>query len=415
MKILILSDSFPPYNYGGAGRIAQMLALAYLKRGNEVVVITTVRHKGKAGIEREEGVKIYRIYARYPERWRAYLSLYNPQTIPFIREIFEAESPKIIHAHNVHFYLSYHSFKVAHSLKIPVVLTLHDTMTFDYGKFTQFVNPDDLSDKPNFNYKYRALAAVKRYKFWYFPFRNSLIRFYLNHYILRRIAVSHELRKALVVNGIRCTDVIHNGIDLERVRTTKAEVQLFKAKYGLERKRAVLFGGRVSYWKGAELLLHAMKFVIAGMPEAVLIILGRCGERIIKLARQLDTTDSLICPGWLTGSELYAAYGASDVVVIPSIYLDPFPTTALEAMALSKPVIGTCFGGVKEVVINGKTGYIVNPFNVRSLADKIEELLLKKDEAVRMGQEGHERINNEFTIQRCAGQYLKVFYELLGG
>jgi len=60
-----------------------------------------------------------------------------------------------------------------------------------------------------------------------------------------------------------------------------------------------------------------------------------------KLAKKENL--SIILTGWIEEDELKSAYYSSDVVVTPSIYLDPFPTVNLETMACKKPIIGTCF------------------------------------------------------------------------
>ena len=153
MKILILSDGFPPVHAGGAEVIAFNLSKGFQKLGNHVYVITTVREKSKVGKFDYQGIKVFRIYSNYHERWRAYLSLYNPQTVGHVKKIIKQIRPDVVHTHNIHHYLSYYSLRIAKKYSKAVFLTAHDVMLFHYGKLVEFVNQSDLSVSKNFNYK----------------------------------------------------------------------------------------------------------------------------------------------------------------------------------------------------------------------------------------------------------------------
>jgi len=153
MKILILSDDFPPNNLGGAGIIAFNLAKAFNKMGHTLLVVTTVQDKDKEGVTEYEGLEIHRIYSNYHDRWRAYISLYNPQTVKEVRKIIKEFEPDIVHAHNVHSHLSYACLKVAKKSGAKVFLTAHDVMLFHYGKLVEYINPKELYCPNKFNYK----------------------------------------------------------------------------------------------------------------------------------------------------------------------------------------------------------------------------------------------------------------------
>ena len=68
MKILFLTDSFPPLNMGGAGSVAHDMAMELLKKGNQVFVLTTVQNRFKQGEYNDGGLNVFRIYSRYHER-----------------------------------------------------------------------------------------------------------------------------------------------------------------------------------------------------------------------------------------------------------------------------------------------------------------------------------------------------------
>ena len=78
-------------------------------------------------------------------------------------------------------------------------------------------------------------------------------------------------------------------------------------------------------------------------------------------------------------------------------------------MAAKKPVIGTCFGGPSEVIVNGQTGYVVNPHDSRMVANKMAELLTDSEKNKEFGQRGYERAKDFFNLRQQAEKYLNLF------
>ena len=412
MKIAVLSDLFPPYQSGGAEYIACLFAKEYKNCGHEVFVITTVQHKNTRRVEEHAGIKVYSLYTKLPERLRAWSSFYNPQVLPAVRKILAEEKPAVIHAHNIHNYLSYHCLKVAHDVQIPVVLTMHDAMSFSFGKYFEFIDKTNLAQYPPASYNPLGFwSMLKANRFRYIPFRNQIIRTYLHKYVSTMVSVSTELQKALYAHGINCTEVVHNGIDLTAFAVDTEKTAGFRNTCDLNDKSVVLFAGRVSYLKGGEQVLKAMTSVCKALPNAVLLIAGKqdgYGEQMKQMAKDSGIENSVIFSGWLSREDLMVAYECSNVVVSPSIYLDNFPTVNLEAMAMKKPVIASSFGGSKELVFDGMTGYIVNPLNTEMLAERILELLRDKGKAARMGEAGYQRVADKCSIQQQGQKMLAL-------
>ncbi len=83
-----------------------------------------------------------------------------------------------------------------------------------------------------------------------------------------------------------------------------------------------------------------------------------------------------------------------------------------EYMALGKPVIATDSGGNKEIVLNGKTGFIIPPFDVNILVEKIQLLLDNEQLFYEMGIKGKERIQSEFSLKKFISAYIKFYEEI---
>lgn len=388
------------------------LAKQYQRLGHDVAVLTTTPDPKEQGLGHWENMRVHRIFAPpYSEQWRGYLSLYNPWVVKSAYRVLLQEKPDALHAHNVHYYLSYHFLKMASDRGVPVAITFHDVMSVDYGKFTQGIAIQDHSDRPHVDYRVRPWRTFRAYKLRYFPLRNAFIRRYVHRFAQARVAVSQELHCLLGTNGVRCTHVIHNGLDPDEWRMDLGRVQELRDRLGLQGRKVFLFGGRLGYWKGTRQIVKALPIIVRAVPEAVLLVLGHVGretQTMQMLAEDLGIRPHLALAGWLEGRELVAAYGISDVVVVPSLCFDSFPTAVLEAMAAHKPVVATCFGGAKEALIHEETGFLVNPLNLQNLAQPIITLLQDERKAQHMGEAGYERLAERFTVQRCVLNYLEL-------
>lgn len=408
MKILFLQDDFPPYTRGGAGIIAFNFAKKIQEKGHIVYVISTVRNKNEEGESEYEGLKIFKIYSFYNERWRAYLSVYNPFTVKKIEKIIKKIKPDIVHAHNVHSYLSYYSLKLAKQYSFKVFLTAHDTMLVSYGKL--FLAP---GDSLKINFFTNLKSAKKRFN----PLRNLLIKHYLK-YVDCVFAISASLKNLLVQNGIKNKiEILYNGIDAENWFCSSNEIEEFKNKFKIKNKKIIFFGGRLSEAKGGIQMLKSFSYIVSEkkMDNIILLIAGdksaAFSNKMLEFAKELRVSDKVIFTGWLKRNEIKQAFFSSDVCVTPSIYFDPFNLFNIEAMAAKKPVVGTVFGGTAEIVINNETGFIENPLDNKAFAEKIIELFNNSEKAKIFGENGYTRAVNFFSLEKQTDKLLN-FYEM---
>lgn len=409
MKVVFLSDDFPPTSFGGAGISTYELALGVKEVGHDVSVITTCRKENEEGEADYRGLKVFKIASDYHERWRAWRSLYNPPVVRRVEKILKELRPDIVHANNLHYHLSYYCLKTARRRAKAVVWTARDAMAFSYGKLAtgRYFETGDvrLSGLDNLR------QAGRRYN----PFRNICIRRLLRHADLK-LAVSNALRSALEQNGIADVAVMRTGADATAYAASPRETEDFKRKHGLSDKRIVLFAGRLSEAKGGRKALEAMTAVAKEIPGAALLVAGGTDgyARLMEKEASLSgTRDTVVFTGWIGREEMKAAYAASDIVLIPSLCFDAFPRTVVEAMAAGKPVVATRYGGAPEIVVDGKTGYVVDPFDVPSLADKVCDLLRDREKAARFGAIGRERIQVEFNIGDKINQLVSRYRELV--
>ncbi len=410
MRIVFLQDDFPPASFGGAGFSTYELAMGMKEAGHEVFVITACREKADAGEIFFNGLKIFRIFSNYSSRWRAYLSVNNFSAVRQVEEILKGLKIDVVHANNIHYHLSFAALKVAKKYARTVVFTARDVMTVCCGKLA--------TDRylKNFDVRIGFFDDWRRVGLRWNPFRNFLIKRYLK-YADKITAVSNELRDTLLANGIKGVTTVHTGMDDSVWRIDESAISVFKEKYDLVGKKVIFFGGRLSADKGGEKSIEAMKLVVEKIPEVVLLVAGKIdwyAEEMKKMAKSLGILEKIIFTGWISGEDLKCAYGSSDFVLVPSAYLDPFPRVVLEAMALKKPVVATCYGGAKEIVADGETGYIINPLYPEEIAEKVINLLKDNSRLNIFGEAGYQRLNKDLNFNDYVSKYLKLYKKLSG-
>lgn len=404
MRICVLTDRYPPHTRGGAEVIAAQLAEAYAARGHDVTVVTAVEDEADAGRRRRNGVTVFAFAIPIVGPLRAYHSIYHPLSVRKIDSVIKRRDFDVVHAHNLHKFLSYHSLKLVKRWSIPVVLTYHDAMSVEYGRLV----PDEVpanGDVPPSAYRVSPWEQFKKRKVFYFPLRNRLNRAYLNGCVDVGVSVSEALQSALTVNGIRSDQVIHNGIDVAPY--DDASASSFRTEFGLEDERVILYSGRASYYKGSDHLARAFARVAESSRNDVrLVVTGSRTEPVRRMQELAGRhADDVVATGWLDEEMLRSAYKAATVVATPSIYLDPFPTANLEAMAAGTPVVTTHFGGSSELVTDGETGLVVDPRDVSRLADALSGLISDPEQCRQYGANARRRVVSEFSLEEQVDAY----------
>jgi len=160
----------------------------------------------------------------------------------------------------------------------------------------------------------------------------------------------------------------------------------------------ILWAGRPVRFKRLPLLFRAFAEIRAKLPEARLIVAGRkelAQEDLERIAREFRLGESLVWTGELAHEDLAGMYGAADVFLYPSIY-EGFGRVLVEAGAAGLPAVATATAGAADVVIDGKTGFLVPIEDASALAQRTCNLLSTPELCSRMSAAGQERIRNQF-------------------
>ncbi len=223
-------------------------------------------------------------------------------------------------------------------------------------------------------------------------------------------------------------EVSHVGMDPERVKVTyygidvnrfspEVNTQVIRTEYELDGKRVVLFLGQIRSRKGPQVLLEAAPTILRRVPNAVFLIVGPdfgIAADLLARSEELGISSKFLLLGPKPDDMLPGFFAACDVFVFPSCTpIECLGLSTVQAMACKKPAIGSNINGVPEVIVDGLTGFLVEPNNPDELAEKVS--LLLEDEALRnrMGTAGRQRAAEHFDRERLAQQVLDLYRELV--
>ncbi len=230
------------------------------------------------------------------------------------------------------------------------------------------------------------------------------------------IAVSNAVKQHLVAQRMppdRIT-VIHNGVDL-RAFSRPDGSQGIRRQWNLPEAAPVLVTvGRLAPTKGHADLLHALATLVADprWNDLRLLVVGSGAllPQLRQLADRLDLAERVIFAGF--HRDVLPFLQAADIFVLPSVQ-EGLSLSALEAMALGKPVVACRVGGTPEVVVDGETGILVAPGQPADLARALEHLLSHPDQARAMGAAGQRRVKEAFDLEQMVSRIETIYRKLV--
>ncbi len=411
MKILLVTEYYPPEIYGGGEIGAKVLAESLAKKGNAVTVLTS-KVPNMPDETQEKGITVIRT-----------LETGNPLSVIgniTRRMVFKKSVKKQLPALD-----DKENFDTIHFLNNTSIIDLGEKNSKTVATINSYVN---LCPKANLFYKEKGpctgcapgkyVGCMLRSKyvgkvrlpfflkynplFWLVHYRSHCKRVELMKKVKKKIAISSYIMNMLKTYNIPGGRFVPNfTVIKEKLLPKKKENKKLVVTYigALEKMKGVM------HFLKAYLILHGkgqdkdVEFRFVGSGNLALFIK--------KIAEK--ETNNVVFNGPVAHENIHTVYAKSDVIVIPSLWPEPFSRVLLEAFYHGKPVIATNSGGNKDQIQDGKTGFLVDPSEP---AEDIAEAVVKlKDQGIRkkMGKQAQAFYAANLTPDKTLVKIMDVY------
>jgi len=364
MKMNILHTEASP---GWGGQEIRILreAIAMRERGHNLVFAIQA-DGGLVKPLREKGFKVYEIPFTYKRSIRCLLTLFK---------IFKKHKIDIINSHSsIDSWLT----GIAARLKcIKIVRTRHLSTPIRKGLNSRLL------------YKTLADAVVTTCK---------------------RAALT--IREQASISPERCLS-IPTGMDIESFKASAADSVAFRKKFKIS-EDTILIGTTciLRGWKGVQHMMEAIK-KLPDMKNLKLVVVGDGVSRLWleNICRELGVTDRVIFTGYIDNPA--AAINAMEIFLLLSTANEGVSQASLQAAYLGKPQITTPIGGLDEVCLDGKTGYVVPVADSSAVARAIRKLLKNPQRRKDFGEAARQLVIENYTIKHTYEEMERIYRQVL--
>ncbi len=349
------------------------------------------RMKGKSDVEMLDGVWQYRVKTNHIDKL----------LFPF----YTLNSPYYLYAYKVAQLINKLDIKIVHVRNRPLYMPFLRYMLGKKVKLILHEHNQNIADTLSKKQSIEVLDSIDAYV--------AVSKFTYDFEITNRYPQYKD--KACV---------ILNGVNLEKfspVWEQKEKALALRKRYGLENSTVVLFAGAIRERKGVHLLVEAFKQVSAKHPEAKLVIAGGDKDNLeandeyaVKLKESASALGNrVVFTGYIPPAEISDIYLLGDIFCGPSIWDEAFGLVFAEASASGLAVIGSKRGGIPEIIMDGKTGLLVDPTNINELAGKINSLIESPELRDQLGKAARKYMEAKFSWDRVAEEIESLYDKLL--
>lgn len=415
MKVLVLTEFYPPYTHGGGELSTQFLVNGLTEQGHEVIVLTSRYPEEK--IERGSHTKIYRKLKTGKSVSTCFANIkrefkFESSVIDILPRIIRKEKPEVLHCMNTKSIESLGSL----SLTIPVVATINNYRNICPKADLLYKGREECETCSFFRYiscmensEYVGKIRLKKWMKYNPPF---LIGLYLN-FLKRRTALANVDHFIAISRFVRNV-LVQSGVSPENI-SILSNVPGIKEKVSKPREppkgKAILFCPTgLQKRAGVDILLKSLKYVKS---DIATVITGEGPEekRLKHLCRELNLERKVNFTGRVKYSEIQWYYKNCALVCMLPRDPEPLSRILLESTCFGKPIIATNVGGNSDGVINGENGYLV-PKNPKRIAEKIDQLATNKELREKMGEKSKSIFKRKFEDEVVLAKIERLYKKL---
>lgn len=410
MRLLFLSNFFPPARPGGYTQWCHEVAEGLAGRGHTIGVLTSHHERAKAPAGEQNVYRLLHLegdLAYYqPFHFFTQWEKQHQENLQFLVQVTNDFAPDLIFVWGM-WALSKSLPALAEQL-LPgrVVYYLSDywpSATDMHTLFWQSPARHRLMRPVKQVLSQRAMSMLAR------AGRPSLK---LEHVI----CVSARVRELLVEAGlpVQSARIIHGGTDVRRFLSAPERA-------GVSGRLKLLYAGQLVWHKGVHTAIEAMARLVGKWKiEQIHLTLVGSGHPdyeafLQRLVAREGLQDYVRFQKPVSKDDIPGLFQQFDVLVFPSIYEEPFARVTQEAMASGLVVVGTATGGTPELLRHGETGLTFHPEEADGLAEQLARLITEPDLGRRLAQAGRQTVLADFTLDRMVTEIEAYLQDVVSG
>jgi glycosyltransferase involved in cell wall biosynthesis len=431
-RIVFVAPYYPPYGAGGAERTTELHARALVDLGYSITIVTP--NYGNLLSNDFENIDVIRFSCRGILKQGQQVTartFYNPlihnQVVRAIIENINLDEIYCIHAQ--HSLLLQGAALASKKLNVPLIAHIRDT-----GLLCSLGSPclmeKEIHSPPPYCSTIKHMECYKNR--WASPYEKRYSKLSKSYGLMRAtIPYLIYLGRRKCLNQARKIVFASQGLlnlyasvtelsDRKRLSVVyaiadKINEKNIKEDLVPERIRnlkkdgspLILYVGKVSKGKGADVLFKAHKKLIKKIPNAQLVI---CGN-ITKEDWDYSHSNTTLL-GFVSQDILAALYSFCDLVVLPSTWPEPLGWSTIDAGRYKKPIVATCVGGVPEAIKDGKSGFLVEKLDAAGIEKAMSYLINNPIEAKNMGLSAYKYIFEKFSKKAVMKQLDNLYSKL---
>jgi len=330
--------------------------------------------------------------------------IYSTEAKKKIEKLISEQKPDLAHLHNIYHQISPSILPVLHQKGIAVVMSLHDYKLVcpNYRLMTH----GEICEKCNSSKYYQAVfhKCIKD------SFSASLLNC-MEMYVHKFLKLYEKNVDLFISPSLFMREKLSEfGLDKSKIFYLPPWVKEIKSLPSYTYSDFFLYFGKISQEKGVEILIRAMEKV----KEGQLLIAGEGEEkkRLQSYVKQ-NRINNVKFMGFMERPELNELIRASRFVVLPSEWYENSPSMVYESFALGKSVIGSCIGGIPELIEDGVTGLLFEPRDVEDLSEKVRYLYHHPLLAQKMGISARKKVEGKYSEEGYYNKLLEIYNSLI--
>ncbi len=232
----------------------------------------------------------------------------------------------------------------------------------------------------------------------------------INYIVVTKFEAEYLIRFGIAKENIY---LIPHGIDINHFKHSNSSN--FIKLYNLEKKKIVLYVGRLFKDKRIDILINAFSLLKKEISDTVLLLAGGdfgYKSTLENLIQKMNLKHDVIILGHLPKRYLPEIYSMADVVVMPA-KSETFGLVALEANACKTPVIASNHWGPREIINNGKNGFLIEFGDIIEMKEKLILILSNEELKKKMGDYAREYVKSNFSWEINAKKHYELYKKIL--